>query len=83
MSGGNIRVLAVCAPQIVQARGGKPLSAYVVVSDGMAPTADELRCYLRTKLPEHMVPAANWRVEKMPLLPRKTIENAVGRKTQL
>jgi acyl carrier protein len=55
---------------IVTGEGGQQkLSAYLVVSDGTAPSADELRRYLRTKLPEHMVPAAYWRVEKLPLLP--------------
>jgi len=45
------------------------LSAYVVLNDGkVAPAAGELRRYLRTKLPEHMVPASYWRVEKVPLL---------------
>src|SRR5260370_41352450 len=33
------------------------------------PDAGELRRYLRTKLPEHMVPAGYWQVERMPLLP--------------
>ena len=33
------------------------------------PDVGELRRYLRTKLPEHMVPAAYWRVQKLPLLP--------------
>ncbi|HEX4783494.1 MAG TPA: amino acid adenylation domain-containing protein [Candidatus Sulfotelmatobacter sp.] len=46
------------------------LSAYVVVTDAKAtPSAGELRRYLRTKLPEHMVPAGYWRVERLPLLP--------------
>ncbi|HET7891393.1 MAG TPA: amino acid adenylation domain-containing protein [Candidatus Sulfotelmatobacter sp.] len=46
------------------------LSAYVVVGDAQsAPSAGELRRYLRTKLPEHMVPGGYWRVERMPLLP--------------
>ena len=46
------------------------LSAYVVVEDEEAtPDAGELRRYLRTKLPEHMVPANYWRVERLPLLP--------------
>jgi acyl carrier protein len=34
-----------------------------------AASAGELRRYLRTKLPEHMVPASYWRVEALPLLP--------------
>ena len=46
------------------------LSAYVVVTDAKAaPSAGELRRYLRTKLPEHMVPAGYWRIERLPLLP--------------
>jgi surfactin family lipopeptide synthetase A len=46
------------------------LSAYVVVTDAKAaPSAGELRRYLRTKLPEHMVPAGYSRVERLPLLP--------------
>jgi surfactin family lipopeptide synthetase A len=47
------------------------LLAYVVVKeDGKgAPSAGEMRRYLRTKLPEHMVPAGYWRVERLPLLP--------------
>jgi acyl carrier protein len=47
------------------------LTAYVVVKeDGKAaPSAGEMRRYLRTKLPEHMVPAGYWGVERLPLLP--------------
>jgi acyl carrier protein len=47
------------------------LAAYVVVKkeEGQAvPSAGELRRYLRTKLPEHMVPASYWGVEGLPLL---------------
>ena len=46
------------------------LTAYLV---GQAATeladAAELRRFLRTKLPEHMVPASYWQIEKVPLLP--------------
>jgi amino acid adenylation domain-containing protein len=46
------------------------LAAYLVMQDeNAAPSAGELRRYLRTKLPEHMVPAGYWRVEGLPLLP--------------
>ena len=47
------------------------LTAYVVIDDASkaAPSAGELRRYLRTKLPEHMVPASYWQVETLPLLP--------------
>jgi amino acid adenylation domain-containing protein len=46
------------------------LVAYVVgaAEGGEAPGARELRRYVRTKLPEHMVPAKFVRVEAMPLL---------------
>jgi amino acid adenylation domain-containing protein len=46
------------------------LTAYVVVKeDGKgAPSAGEMRRYLRTKLPEHMVPAGYWGLERLPLL---------------
>src|SRR5258705_740858 len=48
------------------------LSAYLVVKDDgkTAPSAGELRRYLRTKLPEHMVPARYWRGEQVSLAPR-------------
>ena len=46
------------------------LSAYVVAKGGVSSPADgELRRYLRTKLPEHMIPASYWQLEALPLLP--------------
>jgi amino acid adenylation domain-containing protein len=45
------------------------LAAYLVMKHDAAPSAGELRRYLRTKLPEHMVPSSFWRVEALPLLP--------------
>jgi len=46
------------------------LVAYVVMKEeGKAgPSGVELRRYLRSKLPEHMVPASYWRLEGLPLL---------------
>jgi amino acid adenylation domain-containing protein len=53
------------------------LSAYIVVNDAKAaPAAGDLRRYLRTKLPEHMVPASYWRVEKFPLLSNGKVNRA-------
>jgi amino acid adenylation domain-containing protein len=46
----------------------RKLSAYVVAAKEAAPTADEVRRFLRSKLPEHMVPASYWRLDKLPLL---------------
>ena len=46
------------------------LAAYVMLKDGSSsPGAGELRRYLRTKLPEHMIPASYWQIEKVPQLP--------------
>ncbi len=54
------------------------LSAYVVATDAKAaPTAGELSRYLRTKLLEHMVPTAYWRVERFPLLPSGKVNRGV------
>jgi amino acid adenylation domain-containing protein len=60
------------------------LVAYLVGrGDESALNARELRKYLRTKLPEHMVPASYVLVEKMPLLPsgkvnRRALEETAG-----
>jgi amino acid adenylation domain-containing protein len=59
------------------------LMAYLVASDGQRPGAQELRRYLRTKLPEHMIPASYWLVERLPLLPsgkvnRKALAETAG-----
>jgi amino acid adenylation domain-containing protein len=48
------------------AAGEQQLAAYVVTS-GPAPTDDELRRHLRSKLPDYMVPAAFVRLEALPL----------------
>ena len=54
------------------------LAAYLVMRDGnAAPSGGELRRYLRTKLPEHMVPASYWRVEGLPLLPSGKVNRSV------
>jgi amino acid adenylation domain-containing protein len=45
------------------------LGAYLVMKDEAALAAGELRRYLQTKLPEHMVPASYCRIEALPLLP--------------
>jgi amino acid adenylation domain-containing protein len=45
------------------------LAAHLVMKNHSEPSAGELRRYLRTKLPEHMVPSSYWRVEALPLLP--------------
>jgi amino acid adenylation domain-containing protein len=53
------------------------LSAHILVKEGSSiPGAGELRRYLRTKLPEHMVPANYWRIEKVPQLPSGKVNRA-------
>jgi amino acid adenylation domain-containing protein len=53
------------------------LSAYVVLQEGSSsPGAGELRRYLRSKLPEHMVPASYWQIEKVPQLPSGKVNRA-------
>jgi len=50
------------------------LAAYITVENGQAPTAEELRRYLRARLPEHAVPASYSRLEQWPLLPSGKVD---------
>ncbi|MGB8988836.1 MAG: amino acid adenylation domain-containing protein, partial [Candidatus Sulfotelmatobacter sp.] len=52
------------------------LAAHLVMKDEAALAAGELRRYLQTKLPEHMVPASYWRVDALPLLPSGKVNRA-------
>lgn len=47
--------------------GDKYLAAYVVAARNQFPTRDDLRAWLRARLPEHMVPSAFVMLDKMPL----------------
>ena len=47
---------------------GSVLAGYVVLGDGGAPRTDELRAYLRERLPDYMVPAYLAAVPSLPLL---------------
>ena len=58
---------AVILPYEITA-GNKSLVAYVVSKQEPLPTSDELRDYLRQKLPEYMVPAAFVILTELPLL---------------
>ncbi len=49
------------------ARGEKRLVSYVVARPQCAPTAIELRTFLKNKLPEHMVPAGFVMLDSFPL----------------
>jgi len=52
----------------------RKLSAYVVAAKETVPIAYELRRFLRSKLPEHMVPASYRRLDQLPLLPSGKID---------
>jgi acyl carrier protein len=54
------------------------LVAYLVLKEDAksALSAGELRRYLRTKLPEHMVPASYWQLEALPLLPSGKVKRS-------
>ncbi len=74
---------AICAfpavrEAIVVARddagGMKRLVAYVVGRGGAAPVGDEVRGWLRERLPEHMVPSAVVALEAFPLSPAGKVD---------
>ena len=51
----KVREAVILAPE--DSSGEKQLVAYVVAQEEVAPTASELRGFLKQQLPEHMVPA--------------------------
>jgi acyl carrier protein len=54
--------------------GDKRLAAYVVPADGQVPESQELRARLARFLPDHMVPAAFVRLDRLPLSPNGKID---------
>lgn len=49
--------------------GDKRLVGYLVVDPGVEPSLSDLRTFLKTKLPEYMVPATFMVMEKLPVSP--------------
>jgi acyl carrier protein len=70
-----------CVVHVWQAgQNDKRLAAYFVPVSGEPEFATDLRRFLETKLPDHMIPAAFVRLEKMPLTPNAKIDrNALPR----
>ena len=56
------------------ASGNPSLAAYVIPGEGVTPTVEELRDYLKQKLPEYMVPASFVTLESFPLTPNGKID---------
>ena len=55
----------------------KRLVAYIVSNQQQKPTTDELRCFLKQKLPDYMVPSAFVFLETIPLTPNGKIDQRV------
>jgi amino acid adenylation domain-containing protein/non-ribosomal peptide synthase protein (TIGR01720 family) len=55
-------------------RGHKHLVAYFVGARGQASSTDELRSYLRAKLPEYMIPSAFVALDALPLTPNGKVD---------
>jgi amino acid adenylation domain-containing protein len=67
-----VREAVVLAPE--DAPGERRLVAYVVAEHESRPTANELRSYLKEKLPEHMVPAVFVLLDALPLMPSGKVD---------
>lgn len=79
------------AASVVVARGSncaeKRLTAYITMRNGSTPSAAELRDFLKTSLPDYMLPSLFAKLERLPLtangkvdraaLPEPTIENTL------
>ncbi|HVU68310.1 MAG TPA: amino acid adenylation domain-containing protein, partial [Ktedonobacteraceae bacterium] len=57
--------------------GEKALVAYLVWKNGQGRPIDELRTFLKTLLPEHMIPTAFLSLEQLPLQPNGKIDRRV------
>jgi amino acid adenylation domain-containing protein len=68
----DVRECAVLARE--EGPGDRRLVAYFVLRNEATPTVEELRGYLRARLPEYMVPAAFVRMEALPLTPHGKLD---------
>jgi amino acid adenylation domain-containing protein/non-ribosomal peptide synthase protein (TIGR01720 family) len=69
----NVRQVVVIARQ--DQPGHKRLVAYVVSNQEQIPAADELRRFLKEKLPDYMMPAAFVMLEALPLTPNGKVDH--------
>ncbi|MBD2521399.1 non-ribosomal peptide synthetase [Nostoc sp. FACHB-133] len=67
-------VQASCVMAREDNRGDKRLVAYIVLQPEQIPTVQELRSFLKEKLPEYMVPSAIVILESLPLTPNGKID---------
>jgi acyl-coenzyme A synthetase/AMP-(fatty) acid ligase/acyl carrier protein len=65
------QVLVMARDDVV---GGKQMVAYLVSDRDSAPSASELRRFLRKKLPDYMIPAAYVVLDAFPLMPSGKID---------
>ncbi|MBW4630463.1 MAG: amino acid adenylation domain-containing protein [Iphinoe sp. HA4291-MV1] len=68
------QVHSVVVTARVDTPGAQRLVAYIVPQQNTAPTISELRQFLKTKLPEYMVPSAIVMLESLPLTPNGKID---------
>jgi len=70
----EVSKVVILAPQDEQ--GNRLLVAYVVPNHASAPTAGELRLYLRDRLPEYMLPSSFVMLDRLPLTPNGKVDRA-------
>ncbi|AFZ17608.1 non-ribosomal peptide synthetase [Allocoleopsis franciscana] len=70
-----VRETVVLAQEKVQ--GDKRLIAYIVTEQQLAPSINDLRRFLKEKLPEYMVPSVFVQLEALPLTPNGKIDRKV------
>jgi amino acid adenylation domain-containing protein len=67
-------VIGAVVEMRADATGDKSLVAYLVLRQDSAPKTVEIQEYLRSKLPEHMVPARYVLLDKLPLTPNGKVD---------
>jgi amino acid adenylation domain-containing protein len=74
----NLAAHPLVRDSVIAVHGGSSeiqhLVAYVVRSEGSGSLTDELRSFLRTRLPEYMIPAVSVDLDGLPLLPSGKID---------